>query len=173
MTITGFNGSIWNALWVALPIALIVFGVTFCTVKKGWFYFFDPKHNKDPRLKDAGEFGPHMQRYQDLSKLVIALSAGAIAFLINTLVGEKSPVSEFAQKLAECAPIVVGYFGIAIAFLVAFMVCQNVWYEEYSHSAEHNTYKAWKYAISMSLGYAGLISFVLGFGWLAANAFHK
>lgn len=102
---------------------------------------------------------------------MITLSAGAIAFLINTLVGQKSPLSDFAQRLANCTPIVVGFFGFAIATLIGFMTVQDVWYEEYSHSPDHSTYKAWKYAISTSLGYTGLASFVLGFGWLATSIF--
>ena len=39
------------------------------------------------------------------------------------------------------------------------------------HSADHSTYKRWKYAFSTSLGWTGLLSFVLGFLWLARNLF--
>jgi hypothetical protein len=166
-----FNGSMWHALWVLCPLAGLVFWAAFRAVRKGGHFFFDPKHNKNSRLHDAGDYGPHMQCYQDLAKLVITLSAAAIAFLINTLIGQRPPIPESSQKFMDCAPIVVGYFGAAIAFLVAFLVVQDVWYEEYCHSPDHSTYKAWKYATSTSLGYAGLVSFVLGFGWLATSVF--
>jgi hypothetical protein len=170
MCFENFNGSIWNAPLVLLPIGAVVSLISFYKVKPGHHYFFDPKHNCN-RLEDAGDFGPHCQRYQDLSKLAIALSAGAIAFLINTLVDEKSPTSELTQRVAKVAPIIMGYFGSAIALLIIFMLLQTLWYEEYSHSPTHSTYKAWKYALCNSLGFSGLISFLLGFGWLAVNLF--
>jgi hypothetical protein len=171
MSFESFNESIWHALWVLCPLGAVVFVLAFRSVKRGYHYFFEPKHNTDERLKDAGDFGGHCQRYQDLSKLAIALSAGAIAFLINTLVGQKSPANEFSKRLAEAAPIVVGFFGAAIALLILFMVLQAVWYERYCHSASHSTYKAWKYALCSSLGWSELVSFVMGFGWLARDLF--
>lgn len=167
----GFNGSTWHALWVLLPITGVVFLRGFFSLKKGCSYFFDPKHNIDSRLKDAGDFERHSERYQAVAKLVITLSAGAIAFLISTLTNDKSPAPAFVQRVEEAAPIVVGYFGASIALLIAFMVVQTVHYEEYCHSPEHDTYNRWKYALNMSLGWTGLISFVLGFTWLARNVF--
>ena len=153
------------------PIWCVAFILAGWSVRWGCHYLFDPKHNKDDRLKDAGDFGPHSQRYQDLAKLAIALSAGAIAFLINTLVSIKPPISEFDQRIVDVAPIVTGFFGSAIALLILFMLSQTIWYEEYSHSATHSTYKAWKYAVCNALGWSGLVSFLLGFGWLAKNLF--
>jgi hypothetical protein len=170
MIIKCFNRSVWHSLWVLFPVGGLVFLTAFLRVKKGHHYFFDPKHNQSC-LKDAGDFGPHSQRYQDLSKLAIALSAGAIAFLINTIVNEKPPATDFVQRIEEVAPIVVGFFGAAIALLITFMVLQTVWYEEYCHSVTHSTYKAWKYALCTSLGWSGLLAFLLGFGWLARNLF--
>jgi hypothetical protein len=168
-----FSGSIWHALWILTVVAGLVFWFAFRRVRKGWHYYFDPKHNSDAGLKrEGGDFGPHMQRYQDLAKFAITLSAGAVAFLINTLVNQKSPVPLVAQRAIDCTPIVVGYFGATIATLILFILVQDLWYEEYCHSPAHNTYKAWKYATSYSLGFTGLLSFVLGFGWLAVGLFH-
>jgi hypothetical protein len=173
MTIKTFSGSIWHALWVLALPAAVVFGLAFRSVKKWSHFYFDPKHNRDVELKkEGGEFGPHMQRYQDLSKFAITLSAGATAFLINTLINQKPPIPAVTQRAIDCAPIVVGYFGITIATLIIFMLVQDLWYEEYCHSPKHNTYKAWKYATSYSLGFTGLVSFVLGFGWLALGLFY-
>src|SRR5882757_6219896 len=102
MTIfNGCNSHIWSAPLVLLIPAVVVFVAAFKLVKKGHHYLCDPKHNKGDCFKDAGDFGPHLQRYQDLSKLTITLSAGAIAFLINTMVGQKSPVSGLAQKICS------------------------------------------------------------------------
>jgi len=52
------------------------------SLKKGHYYFFDPKHNVAPRLRDADDYEPHSKRHQDLAKLAIALSAAAIAFKV-------------------------------------------------------------------------------------------
>lgn len=167
---SSFNSSIWHAFCVLLPLAMVVFPVAFFSLKKNHWYFFDPKHNVDDRLKkEEGTFEAHCARYQDLSKLVITLSGAAIAFLIGVLASDKSSGTPFAKNIEATAPIVVGFFGASIALLVLFMVLQTVWYEQYCHSPEHNSYKRWKYALSMTLGWTGLLAFVFGFGWLASS----
>jgi hypothetical protein len=94
-----FSGSIWNALWILLPIAVVTFVSLFCTLGGDW-YFFDPKHNIDPKLKDAGDFEPHSKRYQDLSKFAITLSGAAMAFLLSIIASDK-PVQ--ARSRRKCA----------------------------------------------------------------------
>lgn len=169
-----FNGSIWHALWVLLPLGVVVYLLCFFSLNKGSHYFFDPKHNVDPKLRDeGGDYEPHSKRYQDLAKLAIALSAAAIAFLIGIMASDKPIAPAFAQKIQLVAPIVCGFFGSCIAFLVLFMVLQSIWYEQYCHSSDHSTYKRWKYALSTSMGWTGLLGFVLGFLWLARNLFHS
>jgi hypothetical protein len=168
-----FNGSIWHALWVLSPLGIVVYLVCFFSLHKGSHYFFDPKHNVDARLKDAGDYEPHSKRYQDLAKLAITLSGAAIGFLISILASDKPIASAFAQKVQFVAPIVSGFFGSCIALLVLFMVLQSVWYEQYCHSPDHSAYKRWKYALSTSLGWTGLLAFVLGFLWLARNLFRS
>jgi hypothetical protein len=149
-----FNESIWHALWVLLPLGMVVYLLELSSLPKGAHYFFDPKHNVDPRLRDAGDYEPHSARYQGLAKLAITLSAGAIAFLVNALAGDR-PASVFSLGVRAVAPIVIGFFGSCIAMLVAFMVLQSMWYEAYCHSPDHSTYKRWKYALSTSLGFDG------------------
>lgn len=170
MDFQNFNLSIWHSLLVLAPLGGGVFLQAFLSIKPGHHYFFDPKHNRGCEIDD-GEFTPHCQRYQDLSKLAIALSAGAIAFLINTLAGQKPPQTEFIIRVTQVAPIVVGFFGAAIALILLFMVLQTYWYEEYCHSPAHDSYSAWKYGLCNSLGWTGLVAFLLGFGWLAENLF--
>jgi len=122
---------------------------------------------------DAGDYESHSKRYQDLAKLAITLSAAAIAFLISIIASDQPVAPAFAQRAQAAAPIVFGFFGSCIAFLVIFMVLQAVWYEQYCHSPDHSTYKRWKYALSTSIGWTGLLSFVLGFLWLARNLFQS
>jgi hypothetical protein len=162
----------WHALYVLSPIAIIVYSLTFWRLGNYDHFFFDPKHNNDPRLKaEGGDFEPHAKRYQDLSKLAITLSAAALAFLVSVTFSEKPMNPAFTTRIQAVAPIVAGFFGATIALLVAFMLNQALNYESYCHSAEHSTYKRWKYALSVSLGVTGLIAFVLGFLWLAHSVF--
>ena len=168
----GFNSTIWNALWILVPLGSVVFLLALCSLKKGHYYFFDPKHS-NPRVTDAGNFEPHAKRYQELAKFVITLSAAAIAFLIGIMTSDKSAASVFTPALTSVAPIAVGFFAVSIAFLIAFMLLQAVWYEQYCHSSDHSTYKRWKYALNLTFGWTGLLSFVIGFVWLARNIFHR
>ncbi len=164
-----FNLYIWHSLWILVPLGTIVFIAAYRRAKKGLWYFFDPKHYTG--IADSGDFGPHYARYQDIAKLAITLSAGAIAFLINTLVGQKAPLEEFAARIESVAPIVVGFFAASISFLILFMVLLSMWYEDYCHSKTHDTYTAWRYGTVQALGVIGLISFLLAFIWLGANIF--
>lgn len=174
MCFGGFNHSVWNALWVLLPIgvaATLYVGIS-ATVRRQFFYFFDAKHNTHPALKsENGDFKSHSKRYCEIATLVIALSSGAVAFLIGTWANLKAPPTSFDEKLVNVTPIVVGFFGAAVALCILFMVLQAVWYEQYCHSPSHDSYRAWKYAICKVCGYTGFLSFVLGFVWLGANLF--
>src|SRR5579863_5359825 len=162
-----FNSSVWHSLWVlCVPgIGAFVWVLYEAFARKQWYYFFDPKHNSDPRLANAGDFLPHWGHYEGLAKLAITLSAGAIAFLISTLANQHEAQTDFGRKVAAAAPIVVGYFGSAVLFLILFLLWLTYCYESYCHSAAHDTYRAWKYALTQCLGWMGFLAFALGFGW--------
>jgi len=150
------------------PITLLIY----CAAYKVFYhdsYFFDPKHGKP----EEGDFAQHATRYQDLAKLAITISSAVIAFLISTLSSAKQPITSFVQKIEITSPIVVGFFGFTVASLIAFMLAQTHFYEEYCHSHRHDSYKRWKYVLCISLGWSGLLSFILGFGWLATNIFNS
>jgi hypothetical protein len=162
----------WHALYIIFPIAIIVYLLNLWSLGKADHYFFDPKHNNDPRLKAAGgDFEPHSKRYQDLAKLAITLSAAALAFLVSVTFSEKPTNPAFAVRIQAVAPIIAGFFGSTIALLVAFMLFQALNYEADCHSGDHSTYKPWRYALSLALGFTGLVAFVLGFLWLAHSVF--
>lgn len=140
--------------------------------KEGHFYFFDPKHNHDEALqRERGEFGPHSQRYNDLAKLIVALSGDVIAFLVNALASAGAHPTDMTEAIRASAPILVGYFGFSIALLILFMALQAYWYEEYCSTANHNSYTRWKYATCVTLGWTGLVSFGVGVLWLGASLF--
>jgi hypothetical protein len=172
MHFAGFNHSVWSAFAV-LSIVVLAAGIAVvyaASRRTQWYYRFDPKHN--PGLeKEKGEFSPHFARYLDLAKLVVTLSVGAVAFLINTLTGLKPPLTDFQARVVDVTPIAVGFFSSAIAALIAFMLLQTYFYEEYCSSPKHDSYGAWKNVLCNVLGWTGLVAFVCGFGWTAANVF--
>jgi hypothetical protein len=171
-----FNSSVWHAFIVLCPFGGGMFAFVIYKARrfKNWHHFFDPKHNADSRLKnEGGDFSPHWSHYEGLAKLAITLSAGAVAFLINTLANEKSPISQFGERLTSVAPIVVGFFGASILLLILFLLWMAYCYEDYCHTPGHDSYSAWKYAVTVSLGVMGFISFICGFGWLGVNLFKR
>ncbi len=97
----GFNHSVWNTLvdfdpaWRNHFLSLWRIEALLCE-KSAYYYYFDAKHNDSQLLKDeGGDFGPHYSRYSDLAKLLILLSTGIIAFLVNTLANAKDPIPKY------------------------------------------------------------------------------
>jgi hypothetical protein len=162
---TNFNGSVWHGVLISASLCVVIYVLAFLSLKDG-FYFFDPKHN--PGMEDSGEFGPHFQRYADLAKLLVTLSVGAMAFLFNSVATIKTS-SQFDVRMVKVAPVIVGLFGSATAYLIAFMFCETWFYEIYCHTAKHDSYKRWKYALCITFATAGAMTFILGFLWLAVN----
>jgi len=162
----GFSGSIWHALYIVLPLGLIVFFWAFFSLEKGSAYFFDPK---DGGGSLSGDFEAHSKRYQDIAKLLITLSVASIAFVISLVTSDRQYTSPVAQRLQVVAPIVLGFFGVCVAFLITFITMQTYLYEQYCHAQNRDTYTRWKYALNVSFGWTGLLSGILGFWWLASN----
>jgi hypothetical protein len=169
-----FNRHLWSAGIVLFPFLVAAFLYVLYTFKgrANWYHFFDPRHNKSLTLQaEGGTFETHWSHYEGVAKLSITLSAGAIAFLINALVNTATPRSGIGPSLLCVAPIVIGLFGSSIFLLVCFLGWMAYCYEDYCHRPEHNSYRAWKYATSISLGLNGFLAFILAFVWLGVNLF--
>ena len=167
------NSYLWSAPAILSAPGFLLFLYLYLTMNRH-HYFFDPKHNSCTILqKENGDFEPHSKRYNDLAKLLITLSAGVIAFLVNTLANEKKDSPPILSAIHSTAPIVVGFFGSSIALLILFLLTQAAWYEAYCHSAHHDTYTRWKYASCNTFAYTGLLAFILGVIWFAQNIFLK
>jgi hypothetical protein len=165
----GFNHHVLDGVLVSTGLFAAIYILTVFRLKDP-FYYFDPKHNQDSRLEDAGDFSPHFQRYCDLAKLMITLSVAAMAFLFNSVASPKAG-NEFSVRISEVAPIVVGFFGSATACLMGFIFYETLFYEDYCHTPDHSSYSRRKYALCITFACVGCGAFLLGFFWLAINTF--
>lgn len=171
---TTFNHHLWSAGVVLAPFLVAAFSYVLYTFKgkNDWYHFFDSRHNASSTLKaEGGIFETHWTHYEGISKLSITLSAGAIAFIINALVNDATSKSNIGPRLLDVAPIVIGLFGASIFLLVCFLAWMAYWYEDYCHHPGHDSYGAWKYATTVSLGLNGFLAFIFAFGWLGVNLF--
>jgi hypothetical protein len=169
-----FNHHLWSAGIVLAPFLLTAFGYVLYQFKgkADWYHFFDSRHNKHPALKaEGGTFETHWSHYEGIAKLSITLSAGAIAFMINALVSDATVKSNFGPRILDVAPIVIGLFGSSIFLLVCFLAWMAYCYEDYCHQSGHDSYSAWKYATTISLGFNGFLAFIFAFVWLGVNLF--
>jgi len=164
-----FNGHIWTAPALLFVFAIPIYRKAFLSLKKDVGYAFDACKTEYPPDDSRGTFKDHYDRYSDLAKLLVTLSGAVIAFMINLLAGEKR--NSFVNKLDPSGHVIIGFFGSAMALLVAFMGCMAYWYEEYCHDQNFNSYKRAKYAFVITSGVLGLIAFVLGIIWLSAILF--
>ncbi len=170
---TTFNHHLLNAVIVLVPFLLVTYCCFYHQVKStGDYYLFDPRNSNDPILKaEGGTFEVHWSHYAGIAKLCITLSAGAIAFITNALVNDATAKSIVGQRLVYDAPIEVGFFGSSIFLLVCFLAWMANCYEAYCHKAAHDSYHAWKYATTISLGLNGFLAFIFAFAWLGVNLF--
>ncbi len=165
----GFNRHVLDGVLVSAILFAVIY-ILAVNRLKGPYYYFDPKHNQDGRLRDAGDYTPHYQRYSDLAKLMITLSVAAMAFLFNSVESPK-PTNEFSARISDVAPIIIGFFGSATASLMGFIFSQTFFYETYCHSPDHSSYTRWQYATCITFACVGGSAFLLGFLWLAINTF--
>lgn len=169
-----FNHHLWSAGFVLAPFLLAAFAYVLYQFKgrDNWYHLFDARHNDAHVLRaEGGIFETHWSHYEGIAKLSITLSAGAIAFMINALLNDATAKSNVGLHLLDVAPIVIGLFGSSIFLLVCFLTWMTYCYEDYCHQPRHDSYKAWKYAATVSLGLNGFLAFIFAFVWLGVNLF--
>jgi hypothetical protein len=162
-------------IWPALSVFLFFTG-SFLVF---WLPWRNLDHLMDPRGEPGG-FEPHLKRYQDLARLILTLATAALAFLVNLIVNPPAnrASSEAGPRLLNAALQAILLLCAAIFFLLLFMTLLNFFYENFSHfyylppsspakKAGIGLYRRWKYALVLSSGYSGLLSFFAAFAYLA------
>jgi hypothetical protein len=135
---------------------------------------FDPVEAAPPAINAVpGGFEPHLQRYQDLAKLLLTLGAATIAFLVNFLTG--IPVdgkrSIYSIRLEKACPSSIALLGLSAACAIIFLLSENYAYETYCHDAQRDTYTPAWYAANLALGFSGFGFFLCAYAWLALRIF--
>jgi hypothetical protein len=115
-------------------------------------------YNMDAHQKPKA-FEPHLKRYQDLAKLILALSAATIAFLFNFLASipdEPEARGAYNRALEDASPFALGFLCLSVFYALSFIFWQTFQYETYEHSEEGETYTGNKYATTVAFGYSCL-----------------
>lgn len=135
-------------LWALCPLGLITLL---------WLYFFRSFKARFPGSNVAmdpveaapsakqfptGGFEPHLQRYQDLAKLILTLAAATIAFLVNFLTNlpTDGKRNSYSLKLERACDSSIALLGMSAVCAIIFILSANYAYETYCHDAERNTY---------------------------------
>lgn len=157
-------------------IATAIFAVVYLQFywpRRNCTFAFDPGGRK-------GEFESHAKRYQSLAKLMLTLSSASAAFLVNFLVNldPSKPRATYSYRLESAAPATITLLCLSAASCIAFMLFQNLFYEDYVHSkfpregiAARETYTGARYALNLTFAGAGFVYFLVAYGIVAAWLF--
>jgi hypothetical protein len=137
----------------------------------GLFLFFRKSLAKGSYHMDPGEkpgaFEPHLGRYQEIARLLLALSTATIAFLFHFLVNlpREGDRNSYSLVLEMASSWALAYLSCSVLFLLCYLVFLSSAYESYAHRTSRYTHN--KYAISLALGYSGFIWFLVAYIVLA------
>ena len=153
-----------STLAIASAVFVLLY-LRFYWPRRKQIFDFDPGERK-------GEFEPHAERYQSLSKLVLTLASASTAYLVNFLVnldGTK-PRTSYSLRLEAVAPTALTLLCLSAGSCLGFLLLENLYYEDYVHSkypsegiAPRETYTGARYATILMLSGTGLVFFVLAY----------
>jgi hypothetical protein len=109
-------------------------------------------------------FEPILERYFDLAKTIIGLSAGSIAVIAGFL-GYAAKNADTFVSAQGAIKIPVFLFAFSIVLLTLFLAYLAIQYEGYLVHPE--SYQAKHYATTLTLGESGIFCFAVGYFWLA------
>ena len=109
-----------------------------------------------------GDFDKILEFYVDLAKFVVGLAAGAIVLVIG------SSVFGASKHLPEAFASPLLLLALSILCGLIFMVFLVFNYEAFKH--DPRSYTRFRYVRNQAFGFAGLVSFCAGYGWLIMAA---
>lgn len=149
------RGGIWGLLAAAAAFPAL------------WFLFYTTRRrgpfNLDPKGK-PNAFEPILAKYLRLAEFIVGLATGSIVLLIgsSSFHGNNGLLPWY-----YASPMIL--LGCCVIYGVGFMVWMIFHYEDYQHGAEHTRTK---YTLSLTLGFASLACFLIGYVWLIFRVTH-
>ncbi len=123
-----------------------------------------PRNSVEMEPRGAGSFESHFRNYFEVAKLILSLAVGSIVLLIGYLeflTKEGSP--RVAAIQAVLAPPLV-LLACSVVFGAVFLGSLAERYESFTHG---QPYTRFRYSLNVALGFSCLVSFSLGYVWLA------
>jgi len=148
--LTGTSGLI-----AAATVFIVAWTISYKTTPRGSF-------EMEPR--GPGSFEPHFSNYVSTTKLIISLAAGSIILMVSYLevLAKQGADRVSFTRMAVASPLVL--LACSIVFGVLFMGMLARSYEGFIHG---QPYTRLSYSLNVALGFSTLISFSLGYLWLA------
>jgi hypothetical protein len=113
--------------------------------------------NLDPPGRPGG-FEPFLAKYLRLAEFVIGLATGSIVLLVGS-----SALRGQGGRLPSIYASPLLLLALCVVYAIGFMVWLTYHYEEYQHGNPHTRFA---YSLCLTLGFAGLACFCLGYIWL-------
>jgi hypothetical protein len=162
---------LWALAVAAVPLLI---GIYSCRSFKRRFpdsnVSFDPVEAAPSAKKIvSGGFETHIQRYQDLAKLLLTLAAATIAFLVNflTSVPVDGKRSVYSLRLEKVCPSAIVLLGACAVCAILFLLSENYAYETYCHDERRDSYTPEWYGFNLGVGFSGFLFFLAAYAWLA------
>src|SRR6266481_1476264 len=111
-------------------ILLFIFFLFYYVPRRKLTFDFDPGGR-------MGEFEKHASRYQSLATLMLTICTASIAFIINFLVNLTPDIKQrnvHTLQFEQAAPRTIAYLCLSAGCCVLFLLCQNLFYEDYVHA---------------------------------------
>jgi len=142
----GFSGIV-----VAVAIPIVVMAVSYRLTDKSTHYTFEPR--------GQGSFEPRLANYVGFAQYIIGLATGSLALAAGSSILKSSGVLHwrFASPLT--------LLGASVIYGVCFIALINYFYEGFLHDA--HSYKQFRYNLNNTFGFSCLLSFAIGYMWLA------
>ena len=146
---SGFSGSITSSV---IGLSLWVF---FRATKKHEAYNLGPQG-------DPHAYEPLLNKYIRLMEFVIGIATGSIVLIVGSsaLHGKVGQLPWF-----YASPLIL--IAASVIYGTSFMAYQILTYEDVLHGNKHT---AKQYALNQTLGFSGILCFIIGYIWLILSA---
>ncbi|HYL65230.1 MAG TPA: hypothetical protein VE077_21655 [Candidatus Methylomirabilis sp.] len=124
-----------------------------------WEWFAIPRGAYTFEPRGPGSFEPTLVRYSRLTEFIVGLATGSIVLLAGTSMYRSN------GRLPQLYGSPLTLLAMSVVWLVLFISCTTFFYEDWLHHPQNQTHR--RYRLSVAFGFSGLLSFAVGYVWLA------